>query len=91
MVARDPENLGQFADFLELDVQRTRGIDVPEQDDRGRGLPSRMGVQDMLDDMAEIAMGVPAEPDIPHGQYSARQQHYVVGQVEAPSTRQVHP
>ena len=64
MVARDPENLGQFADFLELDVQRTRRIDVPEQDDRCRGLPGRMGAQDMLDDMVERAMGVPAEPDI---------------------------
>jgi hypothetical protein len=53
MIAVDPENLGQFANHCEFDVKRTRRIDIPEQDDRCRGLPGRMGAQDMLDDMLE--------------------------------------
>ena len=38
---------------LELDVQRTRGVDVAKQDDRCRAVTSCMSVQDMLDDMLE--------------------------------------
>jgi hypothetical protein len=57
----NPVHLRQREDLREFHMQRLRGLDIAEQDNRGGAIPLDSG-----DEVAKAAVCVAAEPDVRH-------------------------
>ena len=65
VIARNPENLCQTGNFVELDMQRPAAVEVAQKHDCLGQSVVPLGLEDVLDDVSESTMGITAKPD--HG------------------------